>query len=99
MKQNSIGSETLRAEHIGKSFGRIVALKDINLRLVRGEVLGLLGDNGAGKSTLMKIFTGFYRPDAGQLYFEGKPIYPRWSVTRARSASRLSIRTWRWSTS
>jgi ABC-type sugar transport system ATPase subunit len=84
MMQDSIGSETLRAEHVGKSFGRIVALKDINLRLLRGEVLGLLGDNGAGKSTLMKIFTGFFRPDAGQLYFEGKPIHLR-SVAHARS--------------
>jgi simple sugar transport system ATP-binding protein len=80
----SIGPETLRAEHVEKSFGRIAALKDINLRLKRGEVLGLLGDNGAGKSTLMKIFTGYYQPSAGQLYFEGKPIQFR-SVSHARS--------------
>ena len=59
------GSEALRAERVEKSFGRIAALKDVNLRLRRGEVLGLLGDNGAGKSTLMKIFTGYYQPTAG----------------------------------
>jgi simple sugar transport system ATP-binding protein len=80
----SVGPEALRAEHVEKSFGRIAALKDINLRLRRGEVLGLLGDNGAGKSTLMKIFTGYYQPSAGQLYFEGKPIQFR-SVSHARS--------------
>ena len=80
----SIGPEVLRAEHIEKSFGRIVALRDINLRLCRGEVLGLLGDNGAGKSTLMKIFTGFFRPSAGQLYFDGDPVQFR-SVSHARS--------------
>ena len=80
----SIGSEVLRAEHVEKSFGRIVALKDVNLRLRRGEVLGLLGDNGAGKSTLMKIFTGFFRPSAGQLYFDGDPVQFR-SVSHARS--------------
>ena len=78
------GDEVLRAEHVKKSFGQIVALRDVNLTLHRGEVLGLLGDNGAGKSTLMKIFTGFFRPSAGQLYFEGKPIHFR-SVAHARS--------------
>jgi ABC-type sugar transport system ATPase subunit len=80
----SIGSEALRAEHVEKSFGKITALKDVNMRLHRGEVLGLLGDNGAGKSTLMKIFTGYYQPSAGQLYFEGKPVQFR-SVSHARS--------------
>ncbi len=77
-------SEALRVEHVQKSFGRIVALKDVNLRLHRGEVLGLLGDNGAGKSTLMKILTGYYQPTAGQLYFDGKPVQFR-SVSHARS--------------
>jgi simple sugar transport system ATP-binding protein len=80
----SIGSEVLRAEHVEKSFGRIVALRDVNLRLHRGEVLGLLGDNGAGKSTLMKILTGYYRPSSGQLCFEGEPVQFR-SVAHARS--------------
>jgi simple sugar transport system ATP-binding protein len=80
----AIGEEVLRAEHVEKSFGRITALKDVNLRLHRGEVLGLLGDNGAGKSTLLKILTGYYQPSAGQLYFEGEPIHFR-SVSHARS--------------
>jgi len=80
----SLGPEVLRTEHVEKSFGRIAALKDVNLRLHRGEVLGLLGDNGAGKSTLMKILTGYYQPSAGQLYFEGTPIHFR-SVSHARS--------------
>jgi simple sugar transport system ATP-binding protein len=79
-----IGPEVLRAEHVGKSFGRIAALRDINLRLRRGEVLGLLGDNGAGKSTLMKILTGYHQPSGGQLYFEGEPVHFR-SVAHARS--------------
>lgn len=80
----SIGPEALRAEHVEKSFGKIAALRDVNLRLHRGEVLGLLGDNGAGKSTLMKILTGYYQPSSGQLYFEGKPVHFR-SVAHARS--------------
>ena len=84
MMTTALGSEALRAEHIGKSFGRIAALRDINLRLRRGEVLGLLGDNGAGKSTLMKILTGFFQPSAGRLYFDGEPIQFR-SVAHARA--------------
>ncbi len=78
------GTEILRAEHIAKSYGKVTALTDINLRVARGEVLGLLGDNGAGKSTLMKIFTGFVQPSAGQLYFDGKPVALT-SVAHARS--------------
>jgi len=75
--------EVLRAEHISKSFGQVTALTDINLRLNKGEVLGLLGDNGAGKSTLMKIFTGYHQPTNGQLYLEGQPVTFR-SVSHAR---------------
>jgi simple sugar transport system ATP-binding protein len=81
-----VGNPTpvLRADHIAKTFGQVTALKDVNLRLNHGEVLGLLGDNGAGKSTLMKIFTGYHQPSAGRLYFEGRPIHLR-SVSHARS--------------
>ena len=56
----------LRTEGIAKTFGAVVALRNINLELQRGEVLGLVGDNGAGKSTFVKILTGFHRPDVGQ---------------------------------
>jgi simple sugar transport system ATP-binding protein len=45
--------DVLRVEHVAKRFGPVTALRDINLHLRKGEVLGLLGDNGAGKSTLM----------------------------------------------
>src|SRR5213083_2776142 len=63
--------DVLRVEHISKSFGPVVALRDINLHLRRGEVLGLLGDNGAGKSTLIKIISGFQRPDEGKVLIKG----------------------------
>lgn len=59
---------------IVKRFGAIQALKGVDLDLFPGEVLGLVGDNSAGKSTLMKILTGAYRADAGQIYFEGRPV-------------------------
>ena len=76
--------EVLRVEHIAKSFGPVVALRDINLRLYEGEVLGLLGDNGSGKSTLIKIIAGFQRPDAGQVYVRGRPVDLR-TIDQARA--------------
>jgi simple sugar transport system ATP-binding protein len=71
-------------EHLAKSFGAVVALRDVNLRLGRGEVLGLLGDNGAGKSTLVKALCGFHKPDSGRIILDGEPVNLR-SVEHARS--------------
>jgi ABC-type sugar transport system ATPase subunit len=76
--------DVLRVEHISKSFGPVVALRDVNLHLRKGEVLGLLGDNGAGKSTLMKILCGFEKHDGGQMFLRGEPYEPK-SVDHARS--------------
>jgi simple sugar transport system ATP-binding protein len=76
--------DVLRVEHVGKRFGATVALRDINLHLRQGEVLGLLCDNGAGKSTLIKILAGFQKPDTGTLWLKGEPYNPK-SVTEARA--------------
>jgi ABC-type sugar transport system ATPase subunit len=76
--------DVLRMEHIAKHFGPVTALRDINLHLRKGEVLGLLGDNGAGKSTLMKIISGFQKPDEGQLFVRGEQVELH-SVDHARS--------------
>ena len=76
--------DVLRVEHVTKSFGPTTALRDINLHLRKGEVLGLLGDNGAGKSTLIKIMCGFHRPDAGEMWCKGEPYAPK-SVLDARA--------------
>ena len=54
-------------EHINKSFGTQQVLKDINLEIPAGQVLGLLGPNGAGKSTLMKILIGLWKADSGSV--------------------------------
>ena len=54
-------------EHINKSFGAQQVLKDINLEIPAGQVLGLLGPNGAGKSTLMKILIGLWKADSGSV--------------------------------
>jgi simple sugar transport system ATP-binding protein len=76
--------DVLRVEHISKRFGPVTALRDINLHLKKGEVLGLLGDNGAGKSTLIKILCGFQKQDAGEMFLRGEPYVPK-SVDDARA--------------
>src|SRR6476660_6237622 len=64
-----------KAEHISKSFGGVQALQDVHFEIFPGEVHALLGENGAGKSTLIKIMTGVYQPDAGELFLDGQPIH------------------------
>jgi simple sugar transport system ATP-binding protein len=59
---------------IAKRFGRIEALRRVNFALGEAEVLGLLGDNGAGKSTLIKILTGLFPPDRGEVLWQGEPV-------------------------
>jgi ABC-type sugar transport system ATPase subunit len=78
------GEDILRCEHIAKNFGAVTALSDVNLRLGRGEVLGLLGDNGAGKSTLLKILCGFQPPTSGRIFLDGRQVTFK-SVDHARS--------------
>ena len=78
------GEEVLRVEHIAKRFGAVTALVDVNMRLTRGEVLGLIGDNGAGKSTLLKILCGFQQPDSGRILLKGQEVTLK-SVDQARS--------------
>lgn len=64
----------LKMENICKSFPGVKALDNVNLELYKGKVLGLLGENGAGKSTLMKVLSGIYKKDAGNIYYEGELI-------------------------
>ncbi len=84
VEPSSAPDDVLRVEHIAKRFGPVTALRDINLHLKKGEVLGLLGDNGAGKSTLIKIISGFQKQDTGKMWVHGKPYEPK-SVDDARS--------------
>ncbi|HBE46223.1 MAG TPA: D-xylose ABC transporter ATP-binding protein, partial [Spirochaetaceae bacterium] len=68
-------SEPLLAlKHISKSFPGVKALDDIDFSVQKGEVVGLLGENGAGKSTLMKIISGVYTPDSGDIFWQDKKI-------------------------
>jgi len=80
----SADDDVLRVEHMAKRFGPTVALRDINIHLRKGEVLGLLGDNGAGKSTLIKILCGFQKADSGSMWLKGEDFTPK-SVDDARA--------------
>jgi len=63
-----------RCVEVSKAFGHVQALRSVTFDIQHGEVLALLGDNGAGKSTLVKILSGVYQPDSGQLLKNGDPL-------------------------
>ncbi|MGF1627400.1 MAG: ATP-binding cassette domain-containing protein [Alphaproteobacteria bacterium] len=67
----------LQVEGLRKSFGGVHAVEDVNFDIERGEVLALVGDNGAGKSTVVKMISGAYARDAGQIRWEGREVDPR----------------------
>ena len=64
----------LEARNISKRFGSVTALEHVDFELYPDEILALVGDNGAGKSTLIKILSGAYRPDEGELYMDGQRV-------------------------
>ena len=70
----SPGNVLLEMKGIGKTFPGVKALEGVSLTVREGQVHALLGENGAGKSTLIKILSGAYTKDEGQILFEGKPV-------------------------
>src|SRR5919112_6841400 len=70
----SSSESLLRMEGITKSFAGVAALSGVDLTLERGEVHALVGENGAGKSTLIKIMTGAYTRDGGEMFLEGREV-------------------------
>ena len=70
---------------VSKSFGTIMASKNVSLHIGPHEIVGLLGDNGAGKSTLIKMISGVYSPDSGEIWLRGKKV-ANWSVATARQS-------------
>ena len=72
--ESNVNGELLRLTGISKSFPGVRALNNVHLEVRRGEVHALLGENGAGKSTLMKILSGAYQKDTGDIYWEGRSI-------------------------
>jgi len=79
----------LRLRGIGKNFGPVQALTDINLDIPAGLVTAIVGDNGAGKSTLIKTISGIWQPEHGQIFWMGKPVH----LHSPRDAAALGIAT------
>jgi ABC-type sugar transport system ATPase subunit len=79
----------LELRGVGKNFGPVRALSDINLTIPAGKVTALVGDNGAGKSTLIKTISGIWQPDAGQVLWKGKPVH----LHSPKAATDLGIAT------
>jgi ABC-type sugar transport system ATPase subunit len=79
----------LELRGIGKNFGPVRALSDINLAIPLGKVTALVGDNGAGKSTLIKTISGIWQPDYGQIFWQGKPV----NLHSPKAATDLGIAT------
>lgn len=74
MSTVTVQEPILEMRDIGKSFPGVKALDKVNFKLYQGEVLALMGENGAGKSTLMKVLSGIYGPDEGQIIMNGKEV-------------------------
>jgi D-xylose transport system ATP-binding protein len=84
-----VGDSVLSLTGVNKRFGAVQALTDVSLTVRAGEVVALVGDNGAGKSTLVKIISGVYQPDDGEIVFDGRKV----EVSGPSDAQQLGIAT------
>ena len=79
----------IQVKNLHKWYSGVHALKGINLDIIQGEALGLVGDNGAGKSTLINLLSGLYQPDEGEILVEGKPV----TIHNPKEAMSLGLET------
>ncbi len=86
---NEAKTPLIEMKNISISFGGIKAVDDVSVDLYPGEVVGLLGHNGAGKSTLIKVLSGAYQKDAGELFIHGKKV----EINSPRDARANNIET------
>lgn len=88
-QQNSNNAPILRVTNLTKRFGGLTAVNNVSWEIRPGEVVALAGDNGAGKSTLIKLISGVYRPDEGQIFLDGQPV----QMSSPLEARKLGIET------
>lgn len=79
----------LRLRGVGKHFGGVQALTNVDLTVDRGQVVALVGDNAAGKSTVARLIAGVYQPDGGTIEFDGRPV----TIPTAKAAIGLGVAT------
>ncbi len=85
--ETEVGAPLLRTEDLTVRFGGLTALDQVSFEIRRGEILGLIGPNGAGKTTCFNAITGVYRPAAGRVFFDGRPL----TKTKRNEITRLGI--------
>ncbi|MBR5228239.1 MAG: ATP-binding cassette domain-containing protein, partial [Firmicutes bacterium] len=81
------GQYAIEVKGVTKSFGSVVANKNVNLNVKKGEILALLGENGSGKTTLMNMISGIYKPDSGTISLDGQEV----NINSPEDAKRLGI--------
>ena len=79
----------VETRRLAKSYGAAKAVQDVDFRLDRNEVVGLLGDNGAGKTTLIRMISGSEKPTGGQILLRGQPV----DMKSPRGAMQAGIET------
>lgn len=85
--ETAVGEPLLRTDGLTVRFGGLTALDQVSFEIRRGEILGLIGPNGAGKTTCFNAITGVYKPAAGTVYFDGKPL----TKSKRNEITRLGI--------
>ncbi|AUH65921.1 ABC transporter ATP-binding protein [Paracoccus zhejiangensis] len=86
-RSDAAAPAAIELRSISKAFGPVQANKNINLRVEKGTIHGIIGENGAGKSTLMSILYGFYKPDSGEILVNGQPL----TITDSQTAIKAGI--------
>ena len=71
-RSDEMSQAAIELKNITKTFGSVVANKNVNLTVNKGEILSILGENGSGKTTLMNMISGIYSPDEGEIFIDGK---------------------------
>src|SRR5665647_2699369 len=89
MPMSTVEAPLLRLSGVGKTFGPVQALTDVDLDVPACQVTALVGDNGAGKTVLIKCIAGIWEPDGGQIRWAGNPVH----IRSPRDAAALGIAT------
>lgn len=72
--QKGAGSKMIKIDSVTKSFDTVKSLSEVSLMIDKGSIFGLIGSNGSGKSTLLRIICGVYKPDEGDVFFDGERV-------------------------
>ena len=92
MMQTANTEWTIRLKGLKKSYGELVAVKDLSLDVRRGEIFGFLGPNGAGKTTAISMICGLLKKDAGEINIDGQALSKNYGNSRKTS---LFINRWK----